>query len=263
MKQLIEKINHLKTQPIAETISNKIKEFEKLGKEKEDKVFSELCFCLLTANFQAEKCIQIQNEMSRGFHLLPEKELAKALKEAGHRFWPQRANRIVEARSCSTELHDKIMKHGGKEMRDWLVKNVKGLGMKESSHFLRNIGYKDVAIIDFHIIDLLADEDLIEKEYEKKENSKKICVDNRLRSEASPNRVGELNEMRRVLGVAQNFENTNSNNQKKITLKSKSLSPKKYLEIEKLLSELAKETNTNLAELDLYLWYLETGKVLK
>lgn len=38
---------------------------------------------------------------------------------------------------------------------------------------------------------------------------------------------------------------------------------KKYLEIEDLLRKITKKLNLNLAELDLYLWYLETGKILK
>jgi len=45
--------------------------------------------------------------------------------------------------------------------------------------------------------------------------------------------------------------------------KSKSLTKKQYLEIEFILEKLAKQTKLNLAELDLYLWYIETGKVLK
>jgi N-glycosylase/DNA lyase len=207
MQNLIQKINELKNSQIGEIISEKIKEFEEAGKQKEDRVFSELCFCLLTANFQAEKCIRIQQESGRDFLHLPEKELAQKLKQAGHRFWPQRANRIVEARDCKTELCSLVMKTDGKEMRDWLVKNIKGLGMKESSHFLRNIGYKDVAIIDFHILDLLAEEKLIEK--------------------------------------------------------PKTITPKKYLEIEKTLRKLSEKVNLNLAELDLFLWYIETGKILK
>ena len=207
MDNLIQKINQLKSSPISEVISGKMKEFERMGKEKEDSVFSELCFCLLTANFQAEKCIRIQQEMGRDFLHLPEKELAKKLKEAGHRFWPQRANRIIEARECKTDLCSLVMKQSGKEMRDWLVENIKGLGMKESSHFLRNIGYKDVAIIDFHIVDLIVEEKLIKK--------------------------------------------------------PKTITPKRYLEIEFILENLGKKVNLNLAELDLYLWYIETGKVLK
>ena len=43
----------------------------------------------------------------------------------------------------------------GEERREWLVKNIKGLGFKEASHFLRNIGFDDYAIIDSHILDLL------------------------------------------------------------------------------------------------------------
>ena len=37
----------------------------------------------------------------------------------------------------------------------FLVKNITGLGYKEASHFLRNVGYNDVAIIDRHIIRFL------------------------------------------------------------------------------------------------------------
>ena len=38
------------------------------------------------------------------------------------------------------------------ELREWLVKNVKGLGYKEASHLLRNIGYRNLAILDRHIL---------------------------------------------------------------------------------------------------------------
>ena len=38
-------------------------------------------------------------------------------------------------------------------MREFLVNNVKGFGMKEASHFMRNIGLgKDLAILDRHIL---------------------------------------------------------------------------------------------------------------
>ena len=98
----------------------------------------------------------------------------------------------------------------GKERREKLVKMIKGLGMKEASHFLRNIGFKDVAIVDFHIIDLLKREGLTD------------------------------------------FDR-----------KTSGLSKGKYLEIEGVLEKLGKELGMNLAELDLYLWYMETGKILK
>jgi N-glycosylase/DNA lyase len=205
---IIEKIKELKKSPIAKVISDRIGEFEKIGKEKKDAVFGELCFCLLTANFSAERCINIQKEMGRSFSILTEEELAKELKKHGHRFPNTRANYIYEARKCESDLCNII--GDGKTRREKLVKEIKGLGMKEASHFLRNIGFKDIAIIDFHIIDLLNREGLI-----KFDRSKGALTRN------------------------------------------------KYIEIEKVLEELSEKTNLNLAELDLYLWYMETGKVLK
>src|SRR4030042_2590550 len=39
------------------------------------------------------------------------------------------------------------------ECREWFVKNIKGLGYKEASHFLRNIGLGEkIAILDRHIL---------------------------------------------------------------------------------------------------------------
>lgn len=37
--------------------------------------------------------------------------------------------------------------------REWLVQNIKGIGYKEASHFLRNIGFgENIAILDRHIL---------------------------------------------------------------------------------------------------------------
>jgi N-glycosylase/DNA lyase len=205
MENLIKRIESLRNSELSEKISERIKEFEKNLEEK--RIFSELCFCILTANSQAERCIRIQKETGSGFEILDKDELAIKLKEAGHRFWSQRAERIVKARKFKQELEENISKKSGREIRSWLVENVEGLGMKESSHFLRNIGCKDLAIVDFHIVDLLVREGLVER--------------------------------------------------------PKTITSKKYLEIEAVLTELGSKVNLSLAELDLYLWYLETGKVLK
>ena len=43
----------------------------------------------------------------------------------------------------------------------------------------------------------------------------------------------------------------------------KTLSRRKYLEIENILRDIGEEVNLKLSELDLYIWYLRTGKVLK
>ena len=120
------------------------------------------------------------------------------------------------ARQHKNELNKLLNKDTNEKIkREWIVKNIKGLGMKESSHFLRNIGYNNVAILDFHVIDLL--------------------VENKI-----------TKRLKTSTGKA-----------------TKTLTPKRYLEIEKKLEQLCKKTNLNQSELDLYLWYMETGKVLK
>ncbi|GAG66861.1 unnamed protein product, partial [marine sediment metagenome] len=183
-------------------------EFSDIGKKSLDTIFEELCFCIMTANCSAEKCLEVQAEVGKGFQNLDEINLSKKLKMVGYRFPNIRANYIVNARKHKEELKTTLSTNDNlKELREWVVKNIKGIGYKEASHFLRNIGYKDYAIIDFHIIDLLTKFKLIEK--------------------------------------------------------PKTLTKKKYLEIEEILSNIAEKLNLNLGELDLFLWYLETGKVLK
>ncbi|MCL5730160.1 MAG: N-glycosylase/DNA lyase [Candidatus Pacearchaeota archaeon] len=210
MENLVEEIEKLKDSNIKRIIDSRMKEFEELGKKEGNEVFRELCFCLLTANFSASGGIKMQNAIGNGFFILNEKELAEKLSELGHRFPNARAKFIFEARKYRENLKEILDSFDDEiSLRLWLAENVKGLGMKEASHFMRNIGYKNVAIIDFHILDLLEKFGLIEKP------------------------------------------------------KSKSLTRKNYLEIENVLRELAKKSETNLGELDLYLWFKETGKVLK
>ena len=210
MQQIIKIIENLKKSQIKEIIDSKMQNFENLGKKSSQEIFKELCFCLLTANFSAQGGIKIQNAIGDGFLTLAKIDLAKKLSELGHRFPNARAKYIFEARKYKDNIKETLKNfEDDLKKREWIVKNIKGLGMKESSHFLRNIGYKNLAIIDFHIIDLLARNNLIEKP------------------------------------------------------KSKSLTAKKYIEIENLLRKIAEKTNLSLGELDLYLWYAETGKVLK
>jgi N-glycosylase/DNA lyase len=49
--------------------------------------------------------------------------------------------------------------------RDFFAKNkgIKGLGYKEASHFLRNIGYPGYAILDKHILNSLREMGIIGK----------------------------------------------------------------------------------------------------
>jgi N-glycosylase/DNA lyase len=212
-ENLIAKIEDLKKKgKVRKLVNTRIKEFKKIGKKSNNnEIFKELCFCILTANFNAERSIKIQKEIEDGFLTLSELQLEKKLKDLGYRY-PNRAKYIVEARKYENSLKDIIIRSLGNNeennLREWLVKNIKGIGYKESSHFLRNIGYENFAIIDFHIIDILTKNKIIEKP-------------------KTP------------------------------------LTKKRYLEIEALLRKIAEKLNLSLGELDLYLWYIETGRILK
>jgi len=77
----------------------------------------------------------------------------------GVRFKYKKAKYIVEVRELfkldGKISVKKIIENGATpfEIREWLVKNVKGMGHKEASHFLRNIGKgRDLAILDRHIL---------------------------------------------------------------------------------------------------------------
>ena len=163
MRSLLESIENLKKTEVREIIEKRMKEFEDLGKQPDEAIFSELCFCLLTANFSAERSMRMQEEIGNGFSKLLQPEMAAKLKELGHRFPNARSRYMTEARKHRDNLKEILGGKSGKEARGWLVKNVKGLGYKEASHFLRNVGYRNLAIIDFHIVDLLVKNKIIRK----------------------------------------------------------------------------------------------------
>lgn len=136
-------------------IKQRIKEFENRSK---DEIFDEMCFCLLTPQSNAQRCwssvIKLKNEclLKNG----KEKDMIKHMN--GCRFHKTKAKRLVEARKKFDEIYAKIQKTvGEKELREWLVKNVKGYGYKESSHFMRNIGFKNISILDRHILRCLVE----------------------------------------------------------------------------------------------------------
>ena len=204
---LINEIESLKKSKIKNLVNYRIREFKKINKNSSDDLFKEICFCILTANFNAEKSIKIQDELGDCFLKESESKIAKKLKNLGHRYPNTRAKYITDSVECKDSLKDIINSSNDEDLREWIVKNIRGLGYKETSHFLRNIGFDNYAIIDFHIIDILVNHNLIKR--------------------------------------------------------PKNLSKIKYLEIENTLRDIAKETDLTLAKLDLYLWYIETGKILK
>jgi N-glycosylase/DNA lyase len=204
--QLVERVERLKP-AIGWLVKKRVGDFLSFKFKDDREWFSELCFCILTANSSAEIGIKIQNEVGyEGFAKFEREELVKRLKELGYRFYNVRASYIVEARK-HLDIKDRIKGLEAREAREWLVKNVKGLGYKEASHFLRNTGTLDLAILDRHILRMMEKGGVIKM--------------------------------------------------------PKNLSRKRYLKIESKFIELAERLEMRAGELDLYLWYLATGKILK
>ena len=206
MNKLVQEVAELRKSDIKKQVDSRLKEFRALGRKDNKDWFCELCFCILTANSKAETAMNIQSELTaEGFCTCCLADLRSSIKRNKHRFHNNKAKYIVDAR-CHVNIKDiiksEIRKTGQRGAREWLVKNVKGLGYKEASHFLRNIGFFELAILDRHILTL-------------------------------------MNEDR------------------------SSLTPKRYLEIEGKFSKLADKLGMTCGELDLYMWYMKTGKVMK
>jgi N-glycosylase/DNA lyase len=69
------------------------------------------------------------------------------------RFHRTKARHLVRARDTFPQIRFVLQNgHTSQGLREWLVENVYGLGWKEASHFLRNIGHRNLAILDRHIL---------------------------------------------------------------------------------------------------------------
>jgi Thermostable 8-oxoguanine DNA glycosylase len=142
-------------------------------------------------------------------------ELANALTGV-HRYPNERAKYIVHSRDflkadCDLRIADRLAGFDDDiARRDWLAreKGIKGLGYKEASHFLRNIGYSGYAILDKHVLRCLAELKIIDEP--KPPNSRA-----------------------------------------------------RYLTVETKLRQLTKKVRIDFDELDLVLWSIKTGSVLK
>ncbi|MEJ5257583.1 MAG: N-glycosylase/DNA lyase [Fervidobacterium sp.] len=136
-------------------------EFENLRNYgNEDDLFSELSFCVLTANWSAQGGIKAQKLIGHGFSTLNQEELADKLREVGHRYPDARAQYIVTNRWIIGKLREVI---STEDPREYLVKNIKGLGWKETSHFLRNVAFTNYAILDKHVLRVMNKYGLIEE----------------------------------------------------------------------------------------------------
>lgn len=199
-------------------ITSRLAEFEavwQLNADADRRIWEELVFCIFTANASARMGLRAVAAVKE---LLPSgsaEDLAAALTGV-HRFPNARSRYIVHTREylqsdCGMRLRERLENFADPvERRDWLAreKNIKGLGYKEASHFLRNVGFRGYAILDKHILNSLAELGVIEA------------------AQAPANRA-------------------------------------RYLAIEAKMREFAGAAQIDFDELDLVLWSMKTGEILK
>ncbi len=131
-------------------IKSRLADFSKIN-NKED-IFYELCFCLLTSGSNARRCdarvkmLKQNNFMNTNF--MPRQHIRDI------RFYNNKTENLLLAKKNYSSILDKLNSvKDNYQLREWLVNNVRGLGYKEASHFLRNIGKgKGLAILDRHIL---------------------------------------------------------------------------------------------------------------
>ena len=197
-------------------IKKRLQEFREVFSQDDKRIFTELAFCLCTPQSKATAAWNAITSLNKNNFLMSgsEQQIQPFLNTV--RFNESKAKNILLAREMFSQdeqlnIKQKLSEFGGNqvELREWLVENVMGLGMKEASHFLRNIGVgNELAILDRHILKNL---------YE----------------------YGAIEEV------------------------PKTLTEKKYLEIEHKMKHFASRVGIPFEELDLLLWAEETGYIFK
>ncbi len=197
-------------------IRERLAEFESVWAYGTDaRIWEEMVYCFFTGGCSAKMGLRAVSAVRTLLGDGQQEELASALSGV-HRYPNARSRYIVQSRAflvehCGMRLREKLESFvSGEERRDWLVaeKGIKGLGYKEASHFLRNIGFSGYAILDKHVLRCLHELKIID--------------------DPKP-------------------PNTRS----------------RYLTVEKKLKQFADAVRIDFDELDLVLWSMKTGEILK
>lgn len=146
-----------------EIIQNRLLEFKQV---EESDYFYELCYCLLTPQSKAKNAIKaIQILKEKDFQNNPF-DCSKILKYPSHyiRFHNSKSKKLLDVINTYPSVLE-IIKSNLKvqQKRNIIADTVHGFGLKESSHFLRNIGYQKLAILDRHILKHLLNHKVIKE----------------------------------------------------------------------------------------------------
>jgi N-glycosylase/DNA lyase len=152
-------------------ITRRLAEFRAVYEKGDEAIFEELCYCILTAGSSAKMGMRTVEALRDLLHTGDEKALQSRARLSRARFWRVRPSYIVQTReylkdACGMKLRELLGSFECRDSRrDYFAKNksIKGLGYKESSHFLRNIGFPGYAILDKHILNSLREMGVISR----------------------------------------------------------------------------------------------------
>jgi N-glycosylase/DNA lyase len=118
---------------------------------REEDIFYELCFCLLTPQTKGKQCWErveiLRKHNFKGKSLNPHSFIKDI------RFHNNKNTYLLAAKQQFSLVLEQLKKTtDARALREWLVTHIKGYGYKGASHFLRNIGYRNLAILDHHIL---------------------------------------------------------------------------------------------------------------
>ncbi|MGE0882961.1 MAG: hypothetical protein AB7P14_05420 [Blastocatellales bacterium] len=179
-------------------IRARLDEFAEIGRKRDDhRLFEELAYCIFTAGASARMGLnsieRVRTHLLKGSHMRLENLLLGA-----HRYPRARSGYIVHTRNylkreCGLRLSEKLAAFDGDDeaRRDYFASNpgIKGIGYKEASHYLRNIGYKGYAILDKHILRTLHECGVIDSPNPPTTKKKYLLVEEQMRNFAVDIRI--------------------------------------------------------------------------
>ena len=170
-------------------IRGRLNEFQAVRQARnDDRLWEEMVFCFFTGGCSAQMGLRSVEAVRPLLKEGDQTQLAKALTGV-HRYPNERAKYIVHSRAfletdCDLKLGDRLASFDcDLARRDWLAreKGIKGLGYKEASHFLRNIGYTGYAILDKHVLRCLTELKIIDDPKPPNTRSRYLTVEGKLR----------------------------------------------------------------------------------
>jgi N-glycosylase/DNA lyase len=134
-------------------ITGRLEDFRRIGPSE---YFYEMAYCLLTPQTSAENAGKAIDQLQKlSFHeraVDPEPILRN--RNTYIRFHKTKSKHLLKLKDEFPLVLESISRDlPSSELREWLVKHVSGLGYKEATHFLRNVGRNGgLAILDRHIL---------------------------------------------------------------------------------------------------------------